>query len=252
MPVFGVGEHDGTALLRHAVHPGPGPGRGARRAEAAAGRRPAGVGRRPTDGRPRPAGGDVSAADVARSLLTGRFDAGEPTGDSHRAGRRRGEHRVAREPRRLDAAGPARRLVRARPPRRSRCRARAETATIEASEADLLAERGPDRRAGGRGPGLRPQPGDPAPRHQAVEPAAGHAGAPSGSPTSAWPRPSDQQNLTHTGDILGTLRYMPPEAFEGKADAPRRRLRAGPDALRAAGAAAGVRREGPRPADHSR
>jgi WD40 repeat protein/predicted Ser/Thr protein kinase len=29
----------------------------------------------------------------------------------------------------------------------------------------------------------------------------------------------DQQNLTRTGDILGTLRYMPPEAFEGKTDA---------------------------------
>ncbi len=29
----------------------------------------------------------------------------------------------------------------------------------------------------------------------------------------------DQQNLTHTGDILGTLRYMPPEAFEGNSDA---------------------------------
>jgi WD40 repeat protein len=29
----------------------------------------------------------------------------------------------------------------------------------------------------------------------------------------------DQQNLTHTGDILGTLRYMPPEAFEGRFDA---------------------------------
>jgi serine/threonine protein kinase/Tfp pilus assembly protein PilF len=28
----------------------------------------------------------------------------------------------------------------------------------------------------------------------------------------------DQQNITHTGDILGTLRYMPPEAFEGKTD----------------------------------
>jgi WD40 repeat protein/serine/threonine protein kinase/tetratricopeptide (TPR) repeat protein len=26
-------------------------------------------------------------------------------------------------------------------------------------------------------------------------------------------------NLTHTGDVLGTLRYMPPEAFEGKSDA---------------------------------
>jgi WD40 repeat protein/serine/threonine protein kinase/tetratricopeptide (TPR) repeat protein len=29
----------------------------------------------------------------------------------------------------------------------------------------------------------------------------------------------DQQDLTHTGDILGTLRYMPPEGLEGKADA---------------------------------
>jgi tetratricopeptide (TPR) repeat protein len=30
---------------------------------------------------------------------------------------------------------------------------------------------------------------------------------------------SDQADLTHTGDVLGTLRYMPPEAFEGRADA---------------------------------
>ncbi len=29
----------------------------------------------------------------------------------------------------------------------------------------------------------------------------------------------DHQNITHTGDILGTIRYMPPEAFEGKHDA---------------------------------
>jgi WD40 repeat protein/serine/threonine protein kinase len=28
----------------------------------------------------------------------------------------------------------------------------------------------------------------------------------------------DQQNLTHAGDILGTLRYMPPEAFDGRTD----------------------------------
>jgi len=27
------------------------------------------------------------------------------------------------------------------------------------------------------------------------------------------------ENLTHTGDILGTLRYMPPEAFDGRSDA---------------------------------
>ena len=30
---------------------------------------------------------------------------------------------------------------------------------------------------------------------------------------------SDQQDITHTGDILGTLRYMPPEAFDGRSDA---------------------------------
>jgi serine/threonine protein kinase/WD40 repeat protein/tetratricopeptide (TPR) repeat protein len=28
----------------------------------------------------------------------------------------------------------------------------------------------------------------------------------------------DQENLTRTGDMLGTLRYMPPEAFDGKCD----------------------------------
>jgi hypothetical protein len=29
----------------------------------------------------------------------------------------------------------------------------------------------------------------------------------------------DSEDLTHTGDVLGTLRYMPPEAFEGHSDA---------------------------------
>ena len=29
----------------------------------------------------------------------------------------------------------------------------------------------------------------------------------------------DQENLTQTGDFMGTLRYMPPEAFEGRSDA---------------------------------
>lgn len=29
---------------------------------------------------------------------------------------------------------------------------------------------------------------------------------------------NDQQDLTHSGDVLGTLRFMPPEAFEGQTD----------------------------------
>ena len=53
VPVFGVGEHDGRALLRHAVHPGPRPRRGARRGQAAA--RRAGAARPDAAVRPRAA-----------------------------------------------------------------------------------------------------------------------------------------------------------------------------------------------------
>ena len=126
--------------------------------------------------------------DVARSLLTGRFDAGRrpDAGGRRRPSTRRGRPRAdrGRPPSRPPAGRPT------RSPSSSsvgRCRA-SRTASGRGTEADLLAERGPDRRAGGRRPGVRPQAGDPAPRHQAVEPAARRARARSGSPTSAWPR----------------------------------------------------------------
>ena len=41
----------------------------------------------------------------------------------------------------------------------------------------------------------------------------------------------DQENLTHTGDILGTLRYMAPEAFEHRTDARSDVYSLGSDAL---------------------
>ena len=61
----------------------------------------------------------------------------------------------------------------------------------------------------------------------------------------------DQQNLTHTGDILGTPALHAARGVRGQGRCPRRRLLAGADALRAAGLPPGVRREGAEPADQA-
>ena len=58
-------------------------------------------------------------------------------------------------------------------------------------------------------------------------------------------------DLTHTGDIVGTVRYMAPGAVPGRGRRPGRHLRPGLDALRAAGPEAGVRRVRPGQADRT-
>ncbi len=109
----------------------------------------------------------------------------------------------------------------------------------------LRPERGADRRAGGRGAGVRPPAGDPAPRHQAVEPAArrprhrlGHRLRPGQGDRRRRPDPH-RRHRRHAA-LHG------PRAVPRPVRRPLRRLRAGPDALRAAGLPPGVR--GGRPA----
>ena len=206
----------------------------------------AGAGRRrPTS--PAARGGDVSAADVARSLLTGRFDADAATADATRAGRRLGAD--DRRPRRRPppaAAGSA--------------DSSAPSSSSVVAPGPAAAERRRSRLEAADATG-RAWPGSACrwPTPWSTPTSRGSSTATSSRRTccstrqgTVWvtdfglAKADDQQNLTHTGDILGTLRYMPPEAFEGKSDARGDVYCAGPDALRAAGLAAGVRREGPR------
>ena len=232
VPVFGVGDHDGTPYyvmqfirglgLDEVINevkrmrpvagpplPGDSPG-----------------GRGDDEGGPRNARRDVSASEVARSLVTGRFDA---------------EQEFESDP----GAGSPR------------------TATFDDPSA-TLADTEPSPAAPGPGPPSEPLPSRSAASLLGTRVSTDGRGSRDGRPAywqgvarlgtqvadaleyahkqgivhrdvkpsnllldtcgTVWvadfglAKADDQQNLTHTGDLLGTLRYVPPEAFEGKAD----------------------------------
>ena len=223
VPVFGVGEHDGTALLRHAVHPGPGPRRGARRAEAAASRRRrprrTGTARANSASRPRRLGRRRGPVAPDRPVRRRPESAGRPsrrpaTAATDRA--RPGGGDRAGPPRRHSGAGGVR-LARVRPrpvvlPGRAGATGRAAKQPTYWQSVARIGVQVADALEYAHQQGIL---------HRDIKP----SNLLLDTRGTVWvtdfglAKADDQQNLTHTGDILGTLRYMPPEAFEGKADA---------------------------------
>ncbi len=107
----------------------------------------------------------------------------------------------------------------------------------------VLPERGPDRPPGGAGAGLRPRPRHRPPRHQAVEPAARHRRGRLDHrlrPGQGRRRRPDRHRRHPRHAPLHGARAVPRRGRR-----PRRHLRPGPDALRAADPPAGLRLVGP-------
>ena len=150
-----------------------------------------------------PKASDVSAADVARSLLTGRFDLGRADQSKDAT------VPVVPEPASPTTGSGVSSSSLSLPGGESRGKAKRQTywqgvAQIGAQVADALAY--------AHAQGII---------HRDIKP----SNLLLDSRGTVWvadfglAKAQDQQDLTHTGDILGTLRYMPPEAFGGKVDA---------------------------------
>jgi eukaryotic-like serine/threonine-protein kinase len=223
VPVFGVGEHDGLSYYVMQFIPGLGLDAVLEELQRLQPGKP-GSGSTPglARGELRVARKDVSAAAVARSLLTGRFTpAAEKEGDAPAA---RGDATAAHDPGAdADLAPPV------ATPDAGRL---SDTFSLSSSSVVLP--------GAGRQPGQKQltywqgvarigvQVADAleyAHRqgvlHRDIKP----SNLLLDTTGTVWvtdfglAKADDQQDLTHTGDILGTLRYMPPEAFDGKADA---------------------------------
>ena len=192
-------------LLRHAVHPGPGARPGHRRAAAAPGARasrPARPGPEPPDP-PIPSG--TTAADpsrarpvsrMAQSLLTGRFAPRAPGGRATADGRRRGPD-GRRPPRPIAAIRTSRAPPASDPPRppvesarRRRC-CRAGRSSRRSSRAGGRSSAAWPRSAARRRRGWpTPTPAGSSTATSSRRTCCSTPPGSSGSPTSAWPRPT--------------------------------------------------------------
>jgi serine/threonine protein kinase/WD40 repeat protein len=192
VPVYGVGESDGLHYYVMQFIQGLGLDqvfselRKLRQTPAAA------VGAGAPDSAPTPSRATDSAAGAAQSLLTGRFEMTAPA-DSDAAPDPGGSS-SARLPGQAEGA----------PPSRSRRDYWRSVARVGVQVADALAY------AHGQGVLHR----DVKPSNLLID-AKGNVWVTDFGLAKA----QDGEDLTHTGDIVGTLRYMAPECFNGKADA---------------------------------